>query len=347
MFLRVIIIYIILLYFAVEVSWLWPLGIISVLGFLLETTRMRGWFAPPFKITRNTRTCIDCKLCDARCPMGIEVSTADPVTDIDCHLCGDCIESCPVPEVLQINKKERRWLPAAATVILIGIALFLATTIELPTINMRWAKETELSKAKVYTQSGLRSVKCFGSASSFATRMRQVPGVLGVEAFVQSHTVKIYYNPEKTTAEKVRKSIFTPAKTVLRKLPPGIDSLAVVEMGIDQLFDSYDNFYFTQLLKQHKGVYGLKTVFGEPVKAVIYYSDSITTPEAVKAQIESEEVHYVSRGKKYSAEVDFGVDYIKPRTGYVSKMKFIRDMFRGYDQAFNKYRKYPKDSIAV
>ncbi len=52
---------------------------------------------------------------------------------------------------------------------------------------------------------------------SFATKMKCVPGVLGVETFVKSHSVKIYYDTEELTPDELKKSIFTPTKTILRK----------------------------------------------------------------------------------------------------------------------------------
>jgi hypothetical protein len=58
---------------------------------------------------------------------------------------------------------------ATASVTLIALALYSATVVELPTINMKWGNGQQLSQAIVYTQSGLKNIKCFGSASSFAT----------------------------------------------------------------------------------------------------------------------------------------------------------------------------------
>ena len=43
-----------------------------------------------FKIKRNKSTCVDCKACDKACPMNIEVSTKDNVSN---HQCISCLKS--------------------------------------------------------------------------------------------------------------------------------------------------------------------------------------------------------------------------------------------------------------
>lgn len=46
------------------------------------------------KIHRN-KTCIDCKICDKVCPMGVKVSTVDYIKDVECINCNKCISKCP------------------------------------------------------------------------------------------------------------------------------------------------------------------------------------------------------------------------------------------------------------
>jgi polyferredoxin/copper chaperone CopZ len=340
-------IYLILLYAGVEISWVWPLAVICIAGFLLESITMKGLVFPSFKITRNELTCTDCEECDLSCPMGIKVSTSLKVNHIDCHLCGDCLYSCPEKGTLQINKKEIKWMPATASVSLIALALYLATVVELPTINMKWGNDEQLSYAGIYQQSGLKNIKCFGSSSSFASKMKRVPGILGVETYVQSHTVKVYYDTTVLNDESLKKVIFTPTKTLLRT--PAIDDaeIAVIEIGIDKLFDTYDSFYLQQLLKQNENVYGIKTEFGEPVHAWIYFNRKQLASKDLKKIIESEELTYMNRGNSFTVPLKFQVDYVNDSLFTVSQLDFMQQMFESYDQVFNDYKNHSNDLLEI
>jgi polyferredoxin len=346
-FAGIMIVYLVLLYAGVEISWVWPLALICIAGFLLESFTMKGLVFPSFKITRNEMTCTDCKECDYSCPMGIDISTELKVQHIDCHLCGDCLYSCPENRTLQINKKELKWMPATASVSLIAIALYLATVVELPTINMKWGNEQQINQASIYSQDGLKNIKCFGSASSFASKMKRIPGILGVEAYVQSHSVKVYYDTSAFDDIGVQKIIFTPTKTLLRYPTKETNEIAVAEIGIDKLFDTYDSFYLQQLLKQNKGIYGIKTEFGEPVQTWLYYNQDELSKDDFKSLIEVEELTYKSRGKDITVPLQFGVPYTKDSIFVVSRIEFMKQMFKPFNQVFNDFKTYSEEQLGV
>lgn len=95
------------------------LGVMTILSLFIE----RPWckyFCPygaflglfnsisVFKIRRNKKTCIDCKLCDKACPMNIKVSVKESVRDhqcISCHLCTS-EAACPVKNTVVIALKK-------------------------------------------------------------------------------------------------------------------------------------------------------------------------------------------------------------------------------------------------
>ncbi|HGY54910.1 MAG TPA: 4Fe-4S binding protein [Caldithrix abyssi] len=346
MFAGVLIIYLILLKTGLEISWVWPLAAVSVFGFLLETTRLRTWLFPPFKITRSVHSCTDCKLCDKQCPMGIQISSYEVVDHIDCHLCGDCLYACPVNETIQINKKERRWLPATATLSLVVLGLLLALNIELPTINLRWGNDMQMQTAGIFSKSGLKNVKCYGSAISFASKMKRVPGVLGVEAYVKSHTVKIFYDPDRIDERGLKRAIFTPSRTLLKSPPPRAQ-ISAIRLKIDHLFDTYDTYYLTQLLKQSNGIWGFQTQYGEPVEAIIYYDPAKLSTDRIKAIIQSPEVTYKTRNGSVTQELDFSVAEMDDTMHPVERDDFIRKMFSPFNLPFNDYKKYTAEQLEV
>lgn len=182
---------------------------------------------------------------------------------------------------------------------------------------------------------------------SFASKMRRLKGVVGVETFVQSHTVKVFYDSSKLKPASIQKAIFSPSRTILRKPDKKIAVLSVLEMGIENLFDSYDNFYFSRILAQVKGIYGFSTTFGEPVPAKIYFDAHKINPQEIKAAIEQKELTYSSRGKETTVEVNFEAHIVSDSLEQISAQEFAVKMFSPFNQAFNGYRKYKADEIGV
>ena len=64
-------------------------------------------FTRIFTIRRTPDTCVDCKLCDKKCPMNIQISTKKNIRDIQCINCMECIASCPRENTL--NYKYTGW----------------------------------------------------------------------------------------------------------------------------------------------------------------------------------------------------------------------------------------------
>lgn len=62
---------------------------------------------PQLRIGTNPSECIDCKKCNQKCPMSIDVSTevkSGEIKSLDCILCGECVDTCP-KKVLSYTKK--------------------------------------------------------------------------------------------------------------------------------------------------------------------------------------------------------------------------------------------------
>lgn len=73
------------------VCWMSPfLSAGMALGRLLHLPQMR--------IRAKQESCIDCKKCNTKCPMSIDVNAAvktGSVKSYDCILCGECVSTCP------------------------------------------------------------------------------------------------------------------------------------------------------------------------------------------------------------------------------------------------------------
>ncbi len=53
-----------------------------------------------FRIRRNKKSCINCKLCDQSCPMNINISKKEYVHSLQCINCLNCLSNCPKKKVL-------------------------------------------------------------------------------------------------------------------------------------------------------------------------------------------------------------------------------------------------------
>lgn len=62
---------------------------------------------PQMRIQSKPESCIDCKKCNNKCPMSIDVNASiktGSVKSYDCILCGECVDVCP-KDVLSYRKK--------------------------------------------------------------------------------------------------------------------------------------------------------------------------------------------------------------------------------------------------
>ena len=330
-----------------NISWVWLLGASCFVGFLLEATTMKFLIFPPLRITRDKDICTSCRICDKKCPMGLDVSTVDKVNHIDCHLCTDCIVRCPEKGALTINRKPLQWLPAVATVILIVASLLIANEYELPTINERWADAEALKEASVFEMSGLKNIKCFGSSRAFANHMMEVPGVLGVETFVKHHRVKVFYDSKVTGPDKLKEAIFNPIAEFMQSPASSIPTISILTLGIDKCFDPNDQVLLTELMRTNKGILAMETTFGEPIKATFYYDSTLTDPEKIEALIGQKSAVFGEGEEQHEVEIDFIVNRTGMYKGSMTKPEFLGLFFETKDIRFNKYENYPENELKV
>lgn len=347
-FVAILVAYIILLKAGIEISYIWPLGIACAGGYLIEITGYFGKLFPLVKITRNEDTCTSCQLCSRKCPQAIDVASMKVVRDADCNLCSECVSVCPEKDTIQINRQKKfRWLPPVATIVLIVAGLLLGTIWEVPTIDQKWADEEAYANAQVFSQSGLKNIKCYGSSMAFASKMKEVDGVLGVATYVKHHKVKVYYDPAVLNEAKIQQVLFTPSVMLLRSLKKDVKEVIEVKVWLDNFFDTYDFNYLSRLLLDKTNAIYITTEFDCPVTATIYFpGDKQINQEELINILESKTFTYQSNDKNYT--VDLGYHVAKgPEITTFSQAEYITKIFKPIAARFNDFEKYDATSVKV
>lgn len=347
-FVLVMAIYVVLQKVGVELSYVWPLAIACVGGFVIEISGFKTRIFPVTKITRNLDSCTSCQLCSLKCPQSIDVANMEVVRDADCNMCVECITACPENETLQVNKNDKlKWLPPVAVVVLLALGLYIGTFFEVPTIDQKWYSPKEMTKAEVYTRSGLKSIKCYGSCSAFANQMHKVKGVMGVTAFVGTKTVKIFYDSSVLNETQLEEAIFTPMKQPIRTLAKEALSLQKVTIKLDKFFDTFDFNYLCRLLQQKTKAVGVETVYGCPVVANLYFPADVKINEDELTEIlESDELTYKIKDGTKTIKLIYKVigDYTyEPLT----KADYVKLMFKPYEADFPRLKNYSDDVIGT
>ncbi|HHU99729.1 MAG TPA: 4Fe-4S binding protein [Bacteroidales bacterium] len=346
-FLGVMALYVILILAGLEISYVYPLLVITAGGYILEVTRMKRVRPYPIHITRNTETCIDCGLCSETCPQGIDVARMEKVTHTDCTLCGDCLHACPEKDTLQINKKSMKWLPAAVLGALIILGIVAGTLFELPTIDQKWGTPEQIESAGTFEMEGLKNIKCFGSSTAFANQMRRHEGVYGVATYVASHKVRVLYDTSLYDDEKLQQLIFVPVKRVIRAVTKDVDSVIYYTLTIDKFFDPLDATYMQHLLNQKTEACGFQTEFACPVIVRIYFPAG-TEPgrEALTEVIESKNLTFTSNDNEFNVKLPYRVITFDDEPVEMSKGEYASAMFVPTTSRFNSYSNYSDDVVS-
>lgn len=346
-FVGVTVLYVILLLAGVEIPWLYPLIVITAGGYILEVTRMTRVRPDPVHITRNTETCIDCGLCSAECPQGIDVASMKKVTHTDCTLCGDCLHVCPEKNTLQINKRNMKWLPAVVLGALIILGITAGTLFELPTIDQKWGTPEQIKNAGMFEMSGLKNIKCFGSSTAFANQMRKVDGIYGVSTYVASHSVHILYDTTRFNEEKLQNLMFVPVKRVIEPVAKEVESVIYYTMTIDKFFDPLDATYLQHLLDQKTDACGYQSEFACPVIVRIYFPEGKEPGrETLVKAIESKNLTFTANDNVFSVKLPYKVITFDEQPVRMSKTDYASSMFTPTSSRFNDFSGYTPDVVS-
>ena len=342
-----VIVYFVIHIFEIEISWIYPLIALFVTGYFFEAILPeKSKSLQMLKITRNTHSCIDCGLCSQKCPQGIDVASLEVVNHADCNLCGDCVSNCPVSNTLLINNKNSfRWMPIIALAIFVLGGLYLGSKLEIPTVNINWGTEEQQERSNVVEYSGLKNVKCYGSSMSFVGQMKSVPGVIGAATYVNSHSVKVWYDTTATTSAAVKKALFSPVRVHVRDAVSDSLKVAIIDARVYNFFDQMDVFYLDHIVRADGNILAFESSFGEPVK-IRFYADYNINADSLKNSIERKYITLNSGGKEYQQSLNFEVEKITKTKEYTSGIDLKKGMFLSYKRTCNNYKSYPKDQIS-
>jgi polyferredoxin len=301
--------YLLLLKAGVQLSYVWPLSVICIGGYVLELRGQKLNYFQVVRIYRNENSCTSCQLCNRKCPQKIDVANLKVVNDIDCNLCGDCIEACPEKDTLLLNKKSTmKWLPPVAVIVLFILGLILSSTWELPTIDQRWGSQESLKNAAVFSQSGISSVKCYGSSMAFAAKMKKVNGVLGVATYVGTHKIKVFYDPSLLNDSILQAELFVPGKIVIRVPGAHVQQIKMASLLLDNFFDPADFDKLSMLLKEKTDALGIESEFSCPVTVRIYFpGDSGITESQLRTIVETRTQEIKSETNSFTLDMAYKV----------------------------------------
>lgn len=333
------------------ISYVWLVAGLVVIGAVTEIVKLRSYVLPVPKITRIAEVCTNCGECDEKCPEGIKVSSYETVTHSDCHLCMDCVYACPLKNALTVSRRKKsfmKYLAPAAVVVLVGLSLGVSSNFELTTISERWGGFDSVRALRTFEMSGLKNVKCYGSAMSVKQKLATVHGIYGLDAYASSHSVRVYYNPGEVSEAGVRASLFTPTKQKVRELKGNVpDSLAVMRIGIDKLFDLIDFNNLVYALRARPGIYGFETEYGEPVMTTLFYDPAQLDRNAIRALIEAEEVMAKKPTGEEKISLAFACEDAGTDEGRIGIAMYRKRIFRPYDREFNDYETYVPAQLRV
>lgn len=335
------ILYLLLLKLGVEITYVWPLAIACIGGYTIELSGHYGRYFPAVKVTRNVESCTHCSLCSQKCPQGIDIAHLQTVKEADCHLCGDCVSACPVSNTLQFNHRNRlKYLPHIATIVLVLAGILLGQLWHIPTINQKWYDFSTFEDLRTYERSGLSSVKCFGSSTAFANRMREVNGVLGVASYVDTKTVKIYYDANQLDEEAIERAMFTAQKTILRKLKKEETRLTKVHVSLEDFFDKNDFNYLARFLQENTEAVALLSEYACPVMVDIFFPSSVAISEKeIIKLLETESFSYTHQEKEYIATMGYEV-VDAPIVTKITTQDYYKALFIPIDYQFNNKSSY-------
>jgi hypothetical protein len=259
----------------------------------------------------------------------------------------DCVKTCPTKGAIHFWKWDKTWIPPVIIAVLFVAALLFASNYEIATISERWGDYQNVENVQSVELKDLRSIKCYGSAKSLQSKLMRKPGIIGVDAYASEHRVIIFYNGDVLNESGVMKAVFSPSKYKIRSPEATIDQVDILQVGVYELFDGYDNYDLYRMLAKHKGVFAFKTEFGEPVMVDIYFDQDLEPVEALLNTINAGEYTLMKEGKEEIVQVEFETAEGEKLLDPISFRDFVQEFFPAMNQTFNNYETYKVSDLKV
>lgn len=171
--------------------------------------------------------------------------------------------------------------------------------IELPSYK-DYFKNLEGKKYKTYMMV-VPSVACAHRAKAFVNRLKvfQDNGILGAEAYVRSHRVRVYYNPDEITPEKIEK--IKKIRVVSRKwgwYGEGED-FKRFRVSVENIKTPRDALFLISHLSFSNAIGRADVFFGKPPTVVVYFLPDSISPSQIRDKINAKELTiYTNDGPK-------------------------------------------------
>jgi len=254
------------------------------------------------------------------------VASLEKVRDVDCHLCGDCIQVCPEKGTLSINRSGKKWLPVIAVIILIITGVLFSRSFELPTVFEQWTSKDEMQEMSTYTLSGLKSIKCYGSSYAFASHMYDMEGIYGVATYLKGQRAKIWYDADHADTTGIREWIFSPAIICIRNIPDDVSHIACYSLKVENFLDPLDGDLLAAILAEDPDIYGLSTEFACPVEVSVYFTmDSNLSPDKLKRMVEERNIKAKSADNSAQKQ-NYKVREIENQAEILSRDEYVQKM---------------------
>ncbi|MCF0168064.1 MAG: 4Fe-4S binding protein, partial [Bacteroidales bacterium] len=340
----------------INIPWWWQFAVVCAGGYALELCARPH--LQVLHIVKDAEKCVDCGLCEKKCPYHIPVATiaGGKICHVDCTLCQECVAACS-KDALAVSCKSKsngpglagKIAPAVIAILLIAGGLILGKKTELPTINEKWGMENvDPSTLATLKVEGLRSVKCFGSSMAFKAKLEKIGGIHGVKTYVGSHTADITYDPSKITPEKIQENIFTPSVFRVNPLDPkALEKLKIYTIRTEKMTDKLDlNYFGLQLRLTEKRIYGIESEYECPLIVRVFVDSEEELDEAwFKEIVELKSLDMpVHGGGVKSTPVDFEFVRMEKGVSYIDTPEYLHKMFSPFKAEFkSRLEKHEND----
>lgn len=125
-FVILLLIYALLSAAGIEIHWLWFMGVTVISGYLQEILLGKSKYNTMLLfIYKDEELCEECDECMRNCPCGADLHKIETITDVDCTICGECVNSCRRDALSLTNSKRGKYIPPAIVLVLSAAAILV------------------------------------------------------------------------------------------------------------------------------------------------------------------------------------------------------------------------------